>query len=314
MDTIRIGICGAGSFGTTRARSFAAIDSVRVPLGWSRTEETRTAFARNTGAATVDRWQDLCADPRIDAVIVCTPHVEHHAQALAALRASKHVLVETPLSLSYPQARELADVAGAAGLVLHHGAKWRYHPDHSRHIAELREVGSLLFATEHAGFDFGPGRQWYTRSDLTGGARSFLPYFMLKWLEAFGDATTAVGAETAADTWQAAAITTTFAAGGYVTINYAIGLGIPELAPRLVVGTGGSIVTSAKGRTVLYRGEGEKLLEPREVDIVRCECEAFVREVRGERDHRPELALDIRTHQLLDQAIPPTSADGARCA
>jgi predicted dehydrogenase len=306
MSSVQIGICGAGSFGCTRANAFASIGGVSVPLGWSRTEATRDAFAKSTGAGTVDTWQELCTDPRIDAVIVCTPHSEHHVQALAALKAGKHVLVETPLALSYPHARELAAAADASGVVLHHGAKWRYHPDYAEHVADLRQVGDLLFATQHAGFDFGVERNWYTKSDLTGGARSFLPYFMLKWLDAFGDTTAAVGAETTVGTWQAAAITLTFAGGGYATINYAIGLGIPELAPALVVGSEGSILTSVEGRAVLRRGGEERPLQPRDVDIVGCECEAFVREIRGERDHRSDLALDLRTHQLLDEAFPTT--------
>jgi predicted dehydrogenase len=300
---IRIAICGTGSFGTTRAKALDGIEGAKVVLGWSRSEASRARFTRETGAPTVKGWEDLCASDQADAVFVCTPNAEHFCHALAALEAGKHVLVETPLSLSYADARQLADRAERSRLVLHHGAKWRHHPDHSRYITQFRRIGSLLFAIDHAAFDFGPERGWYRDRKLTGGARAFLPYVMVQWLEAFGDVTAAVGAESTADEWDAASLTLSFAAGGHATISYALGLGIPERPVREVCGTEGIIITCPDGKTVFVRGEEQSVIERRPVDIVACECRAFLDEVRGVRDHRPDLSLDLRALELVDQAF-----------
>jgi len=300
---IRIGICGTGSFGTTRAKSLTVIEGAKVTLGWSRSAESRAQFARDIGVSTVEKWQDLCASPDVDAVLVCTPNADHFVHARAALEASKHILVETPLSRDYAHARALADLAARKGRVLHHGAKERYHPDHAEHVAQFRRIGRLLFAIDHYAFDFGPDRPWYADSEQTGGARAFLPYVMLNWLQAFGEVIAAVGTESNEEGWQAASITLKFAEGGYVTISYALGLGIPELNVRQAVGTEGTLYAVSGASPMLIQGGYQTVLTQREIDIVAYECQAFINEIRGVRDHRTELALDLRALQLVDQAL-----------
>lgn len=309
-DKIRIGICGTGVFGTIRAKSLNEIEMVEVTLGWSRSVESRTQFVREIGGSTVEQWQDLCASPGVDAVFVCTPNADHFLHARAALEAGKHVFVETPLSLNYAHARELADLAAHKGCILHHGAKWRYHPDHADHIAQLQLIGRLLFAIDHTAFDFGPDRPWHANPKRSGGARAFLPYVMLDWLEAFGEVSATIGVESKQDEWQAASITLMFVEGGYVTISYVLGLGIPELNVRQVVGTEGTIYTKADASPVspkthlLIQGESQTILAQRKtVDIVAYECQAFIKEIQGLRDYQAELALDLRALQLVDQAL-----------
>src|SRR5262245_32013662 len=46
----------------------------------------------------------LLARPDVDAVCICTPSGQHAAQAVAAARAGKHVLVEKPMALSLADA------------------------------------------------------------------------------------------------------------------------------------------------------------------------------------------------------------------
>ena len=305
-DRLRIGICGGGSFGTTRAKSLTGIDGAEVALGWSRSGESRARLAQETGATVVTGWQDLCTSPDVDAVFVCTPNADHFDHARVALQAGKHVFVETPLSLSFVQACELADLASGQGRVLHHGAKWRYHPDHSQFIAQFRRIGHLLFAMDYSSFDFGPSRLWYRDSKLTGGARVFLPYVMLNWLEAFGDVTAAVGVESEKDGWQSASVTLTFAAGGYATVSYALGLGIPEFNVRQAVGSEGTILALPGSSPVLIQEQSRTPLIQRQVDIVAYECRAFIDETRGLRDYHAELALDLRALQLVDQAFAVT--------
>jgi predicted dehydrogenase len=56
--------------------------------------------------------------PRADLVVVATPNESHAALAGAALRAGKHVVVDKPFTVTLAEARELAAVASASGLVL----------------------------------------------------------------------------------------------------------------------------------------------------------------------------------------------------
>ena len=77
------------------------------------------AFAEHWGVPRIhDGWEELIADPDIDAVVVCPPSDLNGAVAGAAVAAGKHVLCEKPLAISYPEARVLADAADrAAGRV-----------------------------------------------------------------------------------------------------------------------------------------------------------------------------------------------------
>ena len=52
----------------------------------------------------------------IDVVYIATPHTEHLRQALAALDAGKHVLVEKPMTTSAADSRRLCETAAAKGL------------------------------------------------------------------------------------------------------------------------------------------------------------------------------------------------------
>ena len=302
-DVIRIGICGTGSFGRARAKAFKAAEGAEVALGWSRSAASRERFSSEIGAPAVPQWRRLCASPDVDAVVVSSINVDHYTHARASLEAGKHVLIETPLSLSAAQAGALAELAREKGRVLHHGAKRRYHPDSAAHVDELRRIGLLLYAVDHNSFDGGPERPWYGDPNLTGGARAFLPYAMLNWLEAFGEVRRATGAESTAALWSAATVTMSFERGGCATISYTLGAGVPALTMSLAVGTEGAIETAADGTRVFVQGESRTQLRRREVDVALCECEAFLDEIRGLRPYQADLELDLRALALVDEAL-----------
>jgi 2-hydroxy-4-carboxymuconate semialdehyde hemiacetal dehydrogenase len=66
----------------------------------------------------------------VDAVILCTPTQMHAAQAIACLRAGKHVQVEIPLADSLRDAYAVADLQRQTGLVAMCGHTRRFNPSH----------------------------------------------------------------------------------------------------------------------------------------------------------------------------------------
>jgi scyllo-inositol 2-dehydrogenase (NADP+) len=56
-------------------------------------------------------FEELCADPTIDLIVVNTPDATHHAFAAQALRAGKHVIVEKPFTQNTKDASELIDLS-----------------------------------------------------------------------------------------------------------------------------------------------------------------------------------------------------------
>lgn len=80
-----------------------------------RNAATLPGFARRWGwARWTDRWEDIAADPQVELVDLGTPNHLHREQAVAMLRAGKHVACEKPLAGTLDDARAMRDAAAAA--------------------------------------------------------------------------------------------------------------------------------------------------------------------------------------------------------
>lgn len=128
---MRIALAGAGAFGIKHLDALARIDDVEVVCIVSRTLEQAQSVADQYGAdqATVDLSEAL-ERPDVDAIILCTPTQLHAGQAIAALRAGKHVQVEIPLADSWSDAVRVARVAHETGLTCMVGHTRRFNPSH----------------------------------------------------------------------------------------------------------------------------------------------------------------------------------------
>jgi 2-hydroxy-4-carboxymuconate semialdehyde hemiacetal dehydrogenase len=128
---MRIALAGAGAFGIKHLDALTAIDGVTITSVVSRRLEQAEAVAAKYGAphASTD-LDDALARYDVDAVILCTPTQLHAAQAIAAMRAGKHVQVEIPLSDSWADALEVARVQEETGLVAMVGHTRRFNPSH----------------------------------------------------------------------------------------------------------------------------------------------------------------------------------------
>jgi predicted dehydrogenase len=87
-------------------------------------------------------YEDLVADPDVDIVYVSTPHPFHADNALLALEAGKHVLVEKPFTLNQAEAARVRDAAAERGLLAMEAMWTRYLP-HMVRIRELLADGAL---------------------------------------------------------------------------------------------------------------------------------------------------------------------------
>ena len=128
---MRIAVAGAGAFGLKHLDALALIDGVTVTWVISRRLEQAEEVARKYGAeqATTDLGEVLARDD-VDAVILCTPTQMHAAQAIATMRAGKHVQVEIPVADTWLDAREVDRVQRETGLTCMVGHTRRFNPSH----------------------------------------------------------------------------------------------------------------------------------------------------------------------------------------
>jgi predicted dehydrogenase len=140
---LRLAVVGVGYWGKNLLRTFARTPRARVVAlcDLDEAELARAAEAHPATARTAD-YAALLARDDVDAVVLATPPSRHHAMALAALRAGRHVWVEKPLALSVADGRELVEAARAAGRVLFVDETFLYDPL-VREMKRLVDEGAL---------------------------------------------------------------------------------------------------------------------------------------------------------------------------
>ncbi|MCZ7560033.1 MAG: Gfo/Idh/MocA family oxidoreductase [Burkholderiaceae bacterium] len=131
MKTIRVALAGAGAFGVKHIEGIRNIDGVEVvSLVGRQLDKTREVAAKfGIGHVTTDLAESL-ARKEVDAVILCTPTQMHASQAIACLKAGKHVQVEIPLADSLADAEAVVALQQQTGLVAMCGHTRRFNPSH----------------------------------------------------------------------------------------------------------------------------------------------------------------------------------------
>ncbi|MBZ0296154.1 MAG: Gfo/Idh/MocA family oxidoreductase [Anaerolineae bacterium] len=175
--TLRVGIIGCGLMGQQHARGYLAASELAhvVTCCDDRLEAAQQAAALfNNGVQVTTDWEEVIANPDIDAVSICTPHYLHRPQVIAATQAGKHVLLEKPMALNLAEARSMVAAAEAAGITYMIAQNQRYLPEHWR-IKELLNEGSIgrVFAARIDGNQmlsaiYPPGH-WLFRKVKSGG-------------------------------------------------------------------------------------------------------------------------------------------------
>ncbi len=110
---IRIGLIGAGA--NTRLRhipGLRAVDGVELAAVCNRRPESTQAIAREFHVPrTYGAWEQLVADPDLDAVVIGTWPYLHAPITVAALQAGKHVLTEARLAMNAAEAHHMLTIA-----------------------------------------------------------------------------------------------------------------------------------------------------------------------------------------------------------
>ncbi len=135
--TLRWGILAPGGIASAFVSALAAHTTQQVVAVGSRSQARAEAFAAEHGVAMAHgSYEALLTDPNVDAIYVASPHSRHAEQALAAISAGKHVLVEKAFTQDAAQASAVINAATAAGVTLMEAMWTRFLP----HIDVLRQL------------------------------------------------------------------------------------------------------------------------------------------------------------------------------
>ena len=131
---INAAIVGLGWWGKTLVRAVQGKGEIEVITGATGRRALAEEFATEQGFALKDSLDQVLADPRVEAVILATPHLDHEAQMIAAAGAGKHIFVEKPFTLTKAAAERAVAAITQAGVVVGLGHNRRFHPN----MIELR--------------------------------------------------------------------------------------------------------------------------------------------------------------------------------
>jgi predicted dehydrogenase len=136
-EEIRWGVVGPGRIAENVLPDVAHVPGSRVVAVASRSQERADAFAARHG---IDRahgsYAAILDDPDVDVVYVATPHAQHAAFSIAALRAGKALLVEKSFTATTAGAAEVVEAARQTGVFAMEAMWTRFQPA----IVALRDL------------------------------------------------------------------------------------------------------------------------------------------------------------------------------
>ncbi len=173
LHEIKLGVIGCGSFGLFALQQFTQLEGVKLVAMAGTHREAALAVARRFGIPDVEDVDRLLQRFDVDLVYIATPPFLHHAQALAALSAGKHVICEKPLALTVEQADQLIAVAHEHDRLLVANLMQRYNPlaDAIGRLIESQTLGELLhgFFENYATDEGLPPDHWFWDRRKSGG-------------------------------------------------------------------------------------------------------------------------------------------------
>mgnify|MGYP001496591068 CR=1 FL=1 len=155
---IRIGIFGCGSISRGHVQRLLAIPEVQIvacadpnPAAVGAVAEM-VAKARGAEPQRFDKPEDALAATTLEAAAIFTPHTFHFSQAMAALEAGAHVLLEKPMVCSVADAEALVDRAQELERILAVAYQMRLIPAFRRArevvrrggLGDLRAISAVL--------------------------------------------------------------------------------------------------------------------------------------------------------------------------
>ncbi|MCV2488899.1 Gfo/Idh/MocA family oxidoreductase [Geodermatophilus sp. YIM 151500] len=132
---ISVAVVGLGWWGRNVVGLLSGSERIRPVLGVDVDPAGRD-WARSRGLDVAGDLQEALDDPRVDAVVLCSPHRFHSAQIVAAAGAGKHVFCEKPFCTTTAEADAAIAAVEAAGVRLGIGHERRFEPA----VVELQEL------------------------------------------------------------------------------------------------------------------------------------------------------------------------------
>jgi predicted dehydrogenase len=135
-----VALVGAGNLARwAHLPNLKKIPGVRLRSIYSASGVRGKGYAMRFGAEfACSDYDEILQDPAVDLVVIVSRNQDHARQALAALRAGKHVFVEKPMALTVEECRELCAAVRETGKHLTVGFNRRFAPYYVEQKKQLK--------------------------------------------------------------------------------------------------------------------------------------------------------------------------------
>lgn len=171
-EVIRIGVIGAGSISEMHLKSYHqnpeailhAVCDLKVERAQAKADKYDIPFVYSD-------YQELLANPAIDAVSICTWNNSHAEISIAALQAGKNVLVEKPLCKSVDEALAVEQAVEQSGKTLQVGFVRRYASNTRivKQFMDSGDIGPIYYAKASCIRRLGNPGGWFSDIERSGG-------------------------------------------------------------------------------------------------------------------------------------------------
>ncbi len=159
-DRLRWGILATGSIAHQFASGLPTSKTGTLQAVGSRTIESATRFTDKHGGKPYASYDEVLADPDVDAVYIATPHHMHAEWTVKAAQAGKAILCEKPFTLNALEAERTLKAVKEAGVFFMEEFMYRVHPQTIK-VKELIQSGAIgRPLVVNAEFGFAAGRDW----------------------------------------------------------------------------------------------------------------------------------------------------------
>lgn len=148
-SAIGVAVVGTGFMGVAHVEALRRLGCHVVGIVGSSPERALQKSKEANLPPVFESFEAMLDDPHVDAVHITSPNDAHHAQALAALAAGKHVLCEKPLGLTSTETAELLAAAKASGRVHAVCFNQRFYPmvQQARAMFSRGDLGTFRLAS-----------------------------------------------------------------------------------------------------------------------------------------------------------------------
>lgn len=173
LERVRVAVIGMG-MGRNHAVHFRDAPEADLIALCDVDEQRLAEVASETGPRrTYRRWEDVLADPEIDAVSVVLPNSLHAPVTLAALESGKHVMCEKPLAMNAAEAEQMVATARRLDrkLMVHFNVRFTRTAQAVKRAIDDGHVGHIYYARSIWHRKRGIPRLggWFTQKAMAGG-------------------------------------------------------------------------------------------------------------------------------------------------